>query len=451
MSEQTSDDELIIQYSRPQTSGIPLLHDYSTRPFKIDEDQKDSLFITESDKVSLLQSLKLSRLSLIERQMMSSSKINPVITHATQIRNLKRNDDSAIGSSISIGKARTLSMSDFIKQKREVYVAQLTIDKKRRKQKALESKMKLKEELYEYYMDKIDQKHEEIKKETLEYEFMLVKQRREAESVTAINNKNTVELKTLESKNSFIRRENDKMEEPIEQYRVYKDFLTNLTPYGVENPLQYFNNPKKLINEFTLLEAETLSLVQQYEKFKKMLDDLEEQEKSAEMIDDIQTKIEHLLKTEKEYNTKLVDISVTVNNEDTLNHLSELIDNVYISLFGTIPVLSPMEKLVQIDIKMNELEKYVATNISKDFVRSIEKKLDSLKKEIIRKKKLDLLLVARNNSVISRKRNTIFVRGDNRKLVERILPVKITREKEATGGRDTEKARLERLLFEEEQ
>lgn len=244
-------------------------YDFDERPqnpFKID----DSAILFGSKEVESEQKRKkmemIKNLSLVERQ----SLLKPQ-TPTSRVTSVNRSilSRSELASQCSRRKRekqkRAQRMTEFIRNKREVYLTQLLIDQKNEEIQKINEEIANREKVVEQREVNFQQTMQKIKSSSQKIESMLVKCKRAAESATSTRVDLQKQYKMISNNISNIKADLNKKGELIESYITYRDFLNMITPEGY-NTFDYYNTPDKLLEKFSDMENDNIILVQLCDK-----------------------------------------------------------------------------------------------------------------------------------------------------------------------------------------
>ena len=448
------DEEEILQLTSSR-DGIPISYEIHGNPFKLDNDQ--NVFLTNCLSTSRsLSSTGPKRLTLVERNMMTTPRVTSFVTKATILKEQRENQSSLLTtrSREPVHKTRTVTMNEFVQQKRKIYRANVAIERQTRSTQSYEAKMEKSEKDVEIKEEAIKTQTDQIKQRTNELEMKLIKATREMEALSKENIDLTLKMKSLESNLNLAISENEKMQDPINQATECKEFLYEIMPTGYTDPFDFFDNPKKLTNELASIETECLRTVEKYDELENRLSkgfDMDAfLKEDKEMLEKVQEIIEKQKKVQDEFTSTVVDERNTL---DEFARLSSLVDEAYNFCFPgkkTAQSSSPYEQLERISNKYDELQSLADEYSTSEMTTIILNTIKQRKKEAAKQRMLDRLTMARTRKFPHARKTNFVVKGNNRKLNKRYLPLKPKKETSAKDrDAELERLRLEKLLFEE--
>ncbi|OHT05046.1 hypothetical protein TRFO_06029 [Tritrichomonas foetus] len=380
--------------------------------------------------------------------------INMAQTHQTRSRSTNSNASSY---SQPRQRPRHQIMSEFIQQKREVFLFQLFINRKKseisrfaREETTQEKKLK-EEEI------KISEEIEMYKRSTVQLEAALARSRHQAEIAAQMHSTLIKNLHHSETNISLIKSDISKNEDLLETYRPYLNFLLKFIPDDM-TVFQFFKDPSTLIEELHRIENENLLLIKYCQHFEqvfsngvanidqKLIEALKEEEKVIKNIQSIETVDDYsgeLSKRQKETQEE---------KEDQLKHLSGLIRKTYIKCFGVDADIGPLPMLEKIEnqfenmfakIKMVDPEFLAMKKAIKDAQRrEKQRKERNEKREMEQQRKIE--------NAIERAKRPI-PRKTGRPMNSRLLPITIIKpDDEAIKMKKYAEMKELELLFGEE-
>lgn len=324
-------------------------------------------------------------------------------------------------------------MTEFVQQKREVYLFQLFINRKKseiqrfaREEYNQEKKLQEKEQ-------KISEEIENYKMTTVQLEAALARQRHQAELAAQKHTTFVKNLRHSETNCSLIRSEISKNEDLLETYRPYMQFLKKFVPEGMDL-FDFFKNPYTLIDEIHTIEEDNLKLIQYCQHFEEIFSN------SSEKIDQ---KLFEYIENEKEIINRIKEIEVVENYKGSLSkkqrteqendetefkHLSKIIRKTFINCFGVDADIGPLSMLERIENKLESMynecdlvdpEFLLMKKSIKDMERrEMQRKARNLKKEMEQQRKIE--------QAIERAKRPIPKRT-GRPTLNRILPITIVK------------------------
>ena len=445
------DEEEILQLTSSR-DGIPISYEIHGNPFKLDN--TNNVFLTNCISTARsLDSRGSKRLTLVERNMMTTPRVTPIVTRATKIK-----QQSALQTTRSrepVHASRTVSMNEFVQQKRLIYRANVAIEKQTKSVQNYEQKMARSEMDAKRRDEEIKVRTDQIKAKTNELEMKLIKATREMEALSKEHVDLTLKMKSLEINLNLARAENAKMKEPITQARNCKEFLYEIMPTGYTDPFDYYDSPKKLTNELASIETECLRTVEKYDELENRLSkgfDLSSFEiEDKEMLEKVDKIISQKDQVKKMYTSSASD---ETNSIQEYSRLSALVEEAYQFCFpekNTGQSTSPYEQLEKISQKYDEMQKLIDEYSSSEMTNMIMKAIKARKREAAKQRMLEGLTQERVRKFPHARKTTFYVKGNNRKLNERKLPLKPKKGISAKQrDAEIERQRIHKLLFEED-
>ena len=398
--------------------------------------------------------------TLIQKTEQLKSHIPSVTTGATsQVHSrLQTRSASMHSQPLSTKKQpreRTKTMPECMLQKRQIYLTQLLIDKKRAEMRKIARNQVLTQ-------DKMDKDEKDVNNEIDEYkqsmnalQAALSRSRKKA----AENSQQYSSLvKTFSQLQSSVNAKSaiiSKNEEILEQYEEYAEFLKIFLPREYEKRMfDYFNNPLVLIKELDELQTETLNLVNCYQHFVDVEGVLNEKtEAMMKEQDDEDNKINKIIeKTElpkiETFQSKKVETDKDILTAK-IDNIKNTISETYMICFGHKADISPMNMLEKIEQSLEQMLKIEQT-VDPDVLEKIKAQKEEERREKERQEgheRRRLEQLQKYQKALERA-NKEIPRHDKRRPIERMIPVK----KHHTTDHELDKARLalemeNRMLF----
>ena len=444
-----SGDGKIITYN---TTGNPFItasqqaQDETRQQFnsRIIREQQEKFHQTLFQKTSSLRSTIPSVTTAATSQMQSRCQTRGTSMKSTQ------------SSSFKGKRQRTKTMPERMLQKRQIYMTQLLIDKKRTEMSKLARSKIITQDKLEKDENDVNNEIDEYKQTMNALQAALSKSRKRAAENSQQYSSLVKQLSQLQSsvnaKSAII----SKNEEILEQYQEYEQFLKVFLPVKYENNIfEYYNSPSVLIQELDEMQRETLNLVNCYQHFvdvegvlnekteKRFKEQEEEDQKITQIIERTQ-----LPKVEV-YHSKTVEKSKDKLTAK-IDKLKQTISETYMICFGRKADISPMNMLEKIEQSLENMLKIEQT-VPSDVLEEIkaakeEERREKERQEGHERRRLEQL--QKIEKALERA-NKEIPRHDKRRPIQRMIPVK----KHHTTDKELNKERLaqereNKMLFE---
>jgi hypothetical protein len=157
-----------------------------------------------------------------------------------------------------------VTVTDFVRQRREVFLAQLAIDRKHNEEQRLADQILLEEKKLQDIEAAISETSNQFTMTRAQGEGALTRVNKASDAAL----KKRCELQGIfqgaSESNLVLRAEIGKKRQKLDTYRSYQQFLQRMTPAG-ETKESFFNSAEVLIGEMDHLEQRNLFLIQNYE------------------------------------------------------------------------------------------------------------------------------------------------------------------------------------------
>lgn len=396
---------------------------------------------------------KLKDKSLVQRDVtMKSSSIYSAGKQLT--KNFKSVSDSTSNLDIAPPVAehqRRENMSEFIDQKREIFLAQLLIDRKVKEIERISNMKKAEKQNIEEEEAKIAETLNQYKMTGNQIDAELTRGKKAMDDAIKRKAELSKELKKRRASVAIIKSEISKNEDLLESFKSYYDFLKKLSPLDDVEPTEYFKEPSQLLGEMEKVEYENLFLVKQCEE---MYNDTEnslraigfEIDKTVGEKDAITARTNSIPAVEG-FDYLPTNKQDTEYVESELTRLSNLVKKVYLACFKQNADLNTLTMLERIE---NGLEGMYSTcnGINSTFLYERQSLRDKKRREDQRVaanlKKLEEQR-RKAEAALERAKRPIK-RKMGRPLRERCLPIKSRRPVDDKAKQEEERA-IEELLF----
>lgn len=349
---------------------------------------------------------------------------------------------------------KSMRMTEFVAEKREIFLIQLIIDRKNKEVQRLNNQIKSEEDQLQETEMKIVEASNEYKMSSAQIEASLARARKSSETATKKRVELQKELRCQQQTVSLIRSDIMKNEDLLENYKQCKEFLESVKP-DYANFDDYFKGPEVLLKHFDDMEQENLFLLDQYQNRQ---DEIEKDQKkyekdlveSSEMLTQVSKKVETIPQAEIEdlqLSPGNVQQSIQIDKETA--RLTELIKKTFLHCFGKPSTDTPISMLELIEKAMDDLYEriqYVKPSFrnEKMTIKDKQRHLQELREESDRKEAQQhekmMKAYERAKQPIKKK--------SGRPVPRRMLPnMFIKKDEEAERRRAEERQRIDNLLY----
>ena len=348
-------------------------------------------------------------------------------------------------------RQRKQQMSGFVEQTRDILLAQIKIDRKRKEIERINQLHKTEKGIIQQQIAKIAETNNQYEMTANSIRAEAARARSDMEQAIAQKSQLQKSLKTLQNSVSKIKAEITKNEDIVFSFRNYRDFLQSLTPPG-EDPIRFFQRPEQLIQELEQVEEENLSLIQEIKEMEhseqRALDSIRDHlNKATQEKNQMEAAASHIPKVDAlEFDNS--SILKTVNETDLeLKKLTKIVSTAYSRCFANKTDLSPVMMLERIE---NGLEKLyqMSEEIPNSFLIEEQAAIDKDRREkqrIGKQKEKDREQKMKIAAALERANKPVKKRT-GRPLNTRVLPIVHTRVKKDDKRAQDEKMQ-EELLF----
>ena len=416
-------------------------------PFDLPKDQ--DLFARrdeENQKIKEFQS-KISKQTLVQRSAISKS---PLLGAGLTISKSRR---SVAESTNELHAAapehqRREQMSDFVEQKREIFLVQLLIDRKVKEIDRISQTRKTEKKNIADEEAKIAETSNQYKMTRNQIDAELSRGKKSMDDAMKKRMEISKQLKKMRANVAIINSEISKNEEMLESYRNYANFLKKLSPPN-KNPEDVFKEPKQVLDELEKVELDNLFLIQHCQELTEAaetgLTQLNTELQSTLQEKEAIQKSMNAMKQVEEF--KGPDVIKSVSLDQNLAALSKSVRKAYIECFKVNADISPVSMLERIEIGLEKMYN-MSQNIDPHFLaerqslrekkRREEQRQASNKKKLEDQKKKAEAALARAKKPIKRR--------TGRPLNERVLPVKMHHSVDEKAKQEEERA-VDDFLF----
>jgi hypothetical protein len=226
-----------------------------TNPFDLPPDS--SLFDLRDREAAEMreQHNLLMQRSLVDRTL---SRLPPL--HASSGRSPGSPGETQTLAPPPAERQQRQQMTEFVDQKREIFLVQLLIDRKNKEIDRIQNIRKTEKKNIIQEQGKIAEQSNQNKMTTSQQELELSRAKR---SMDAAIKQRTELSKELKKKTAFVQvleSEISRNQETLDAYRSYAEFMKRLTPESTK-PLEFFTEPEVLLQELENVENENLFLI----------------------------------------------------------------------------------------------------------------------------------------------------------------------------------------------
>lgn len=349
---------------------------------------------------------------------------------------------------------KSMRMTEFVAEKREVFLIQLIIDRKNKEVQRLNNQIKSEEAQLQDTEMKIVETSNEYKMTSAQIEASLARARKSSESATKKRVELQKELRCQQQTVSLIRSDIMKNEDLLENYKQCKEFLEYIKP-DYANFDDYFKGPEVLIKHFDDMEQENLFLLDQYQnrqeeiaKDQKKFDkDLIE---SSQLLNQVSKKVDSLPYVEVE-DLQLCPGNVQMSGEIDAEtaKLTELIKKTFFHCFGKPSTDTAISMLELIEKAMDDLyakAQHVKPSFrdEKMMIKDKQRHLQEIRDEADRKEAMQHEKMMKAYE----KAKQPIKRKSGRPIPRRMLPnMFVKKDEEAEKRRAEERQRIDNLLY----
>ena len=317
----------------------------------------------------------------------------------------------------SSGGGERESAREFVRRKREIFLAQMDIECKLGEIEKLEAQAARREEALRKSERMLEEDHARFDQFLKDNDAKMREAVSAAEREARAKHEKIREMKRLQSEIATATQELHRKKEKLHECRKYKDFLDSLTPSdwferrssaAVDGEMDlrgqdemYFTEPEQLLAAFGALEEQNLFLIRSVREAEETLQRVETQHKSArtqmdgeisalrEQIRQLQNVIDVEERKSAELSRRLAmgDDGDEDDIEKELKELTRRVTEVYVDCgFDYDPSISVLQMLTNIESKMEEyfaaIEKMPA-----DVVADLEKQKEKERRRAAREEK----------------------------------------------------------------
>ena len=435
-------------------------------PFVMPEGSDRFQYREEENQRQKAELASIHRMSLVQRTDMMTPRIPPLVSKAT----MKVHEPGSTRGTVAPrtrevkpvppeapNTAKNMRMTEFVAQKREIFLVQLLIERKTREMTRLETEMRAEERSLLETENALSEASNQYKMATAQAEAALTRARKSLEAAT----RNRVELqreyKLVQQSSSIMHSEISKNRDTLEAYRKYHEFLVNITPQG-RTMEDFYKSPKLLEEEMDNLEKENLFLIEQYENAQTELAKGEnvESEMLSETNEELKKVQERLARVPKVEDMpeipEEVDRETSAAVDKELDDINGLVKQTYLNCFHAEANISAMMMLERLEsaledmyVKMEYVNPAFAAEkqAKKDYLRAEQRRAqENQRREAEQRLKIEHALERATRPIKKR---------TGRPMMRRMLPIKIEeQDDEQLRAQLREQERIETLLYGED-
>jgi hypothetical protein len=236
-----SDAAVVARFVDPDADGTPISYASAGNPFQV---------------AGCGPAVAAPPRTLAERAALARPRVPACLTRAPK---------AAAAAPAPAPAQRRLRMPEFVQQKRDVFLFQLFIDRKRRAAGRFRREAAGAERRLQEATRQIAAEIEAHKLASVQLEALLARARKGAELSAQEAARKRRELRHAEAEIDAARSRISKSEDTREQYAPYRELLARLCPPG-ERPEAFFASPLNLIDQLNKIENENLFLITHYQR-----------------------------------------------------------------------------------------------------------------------------------------------------------------------------------------
>jgi GTP-binding protein EngB required for normal cell division len=361
-------------HTRPQSTN-PFLLPNQTEVFGERELEKRRRMVARQ---------RMFQSSLVERVDMQRPPVPPLSVHGPRIIRTAMSCPAAPIPRVDRGGR----ISEFLHEKRQIYLLQMIIDRHRNEINKIQREMSQIERGMTDQESGIIELTHKYKIARTQNEQVLRRVLRRVDFATQRRLDLQRELKRAAGSVAGTKSEITTNQDLVSDYRIYRSFLTGLTPDGYETA-EFFQEPSKLISCLNFLERGNLILFQACQRYGEKVGEVDEyfREEFAE-CEELMEKVEaRMIGNVDELPDGLNDVTLAHGKaQDTeYERVSELVEETFQKCFGIQTDVPPLGLLLKIEESLEEFYQTLET-IKPEFIAMKQAQRDKLRRE---KQRLD--------------------------------------------------------------
>lgn len=233
----------------------------SSNPFVISDAIDAFGWREENKRESQSRREAMRKLTLVQRTDLLTPSIPSCCASRRATSALSRGRSATSDSSESSGRFKMAQrMTEFIQQKREMYIVQMLIDKKAEQIAKISNTIKHDEQKVLEDEENISRLSSKYKMVSAHIEIALARAKKRVEAARRERVEKMMEMKRKALSVNQMKADIIKNEDLVEAYRSYSEFLEAVTPEG-QQTMEYFKDPKTLLDELARLEDYNYRLI----------------------------------------------------------------------------------------------------------------------------------------------------------------------------------------------
>ena len=225
----------------------------SPNPFSIPDALGSFGWREENRRESQSRRAAMRKLTLVQRTDLMTPSIPSCCATRRATSALSGNKSMSEDSTSSGRYKMAQRMTEFIQQKREMYIVQMLIDKKAEQIQKISNTIKNEERRVLDDEQNIERLSSKYKMVSAHCEIAVARAKKRVEAARRERVEKMMQLKRKTLSVNQMKAEIVKNEDLVEAYRSYHEFLEAMTPDG-KNMLEYFKEPQTLLDELAELE-----------------------------------------------------------------------------------------------------------------------------------------------------------------------------------------------------
>lgn len=326
---------------------------------------------------------------------------------------------------------RRQQMHGFVEQTRNILLAQLKIDRKSKEMERIMQQQLTEQGIIQAQIAKIAETNNQYDMTSNSLKAELARAKKECEKALNERKQLQKDLKFKIDTIARIKAEITKNEDIVFAYRNYGDFLKSLTPPG-EDPLQRFQSPQTLLNEFEQLESDNLFLIQKcceleqetdraMENLRKELTTAQEEKRKMEIAEQKINPIAAINASDSSIQHDAIQF------DSELSTLTKYIQSTYVKCFGSKSDFGPTTMLERLENELEYLYKRIA-ELPPEFVLQTQAHIEKVRRDQARadRQQQKLLEQRRKTEQAIERANRPVTKRTGRPLRMRVLPMQLT-------------------------
>ena len=329
---------------------------------------------------------KIRTMTLKERQELLRPTFTPSVTSQRTRRSYAT---TSMSTRSSEPRKRSMRITDFIQNKREIFLLQLVQDTKMNEIEKINKQIKQSEHLFVEQEEELQKLSQQYKMISTQSEQQVANGKRRAEEANCIKIELQSKLRKKVHEIGLLKAEISKNEETLEMYQKYYQFLDRIKPDGKEVEY-YFKDPKLLDEEFDKIESDNLFIIRHCLAVRDKIND--GKETSAEKLRVVEEALDAILPRLEKNAAESKDILETNydhskemkqeldNITDEVNSITKEVLKTYIRCYGEDPKLNIMVMLNKLNNDLEDMY-YKSEFVSKAYIHQKQSQFDKERRE----------------------------------------------------------------------